>query len=109
MANATQVGGVYPNLSQGEVVYAGFRLTADKRCVLSATISPALQAGSRIDVDLPKMNRTFSFTGSGGSTPVILIPQFGTPPVYHPVRVWLRSPSAVQPDVVLTLTLTPSF
>ena len=109
MAQATQVHGLYPNLTPGELVFAGFRLTADKRCVLSATISPALQAGSRIDVDLPKMNRTFSFTGSGGSTPVIIIPQFGNPPVYHPVRVWLRSPSALQPDVILTLTLTPSF
>jgi hypothetical protein len=108
MAKATQVNGAYPNLSQDEVFYAKFGLNADKRCVLSAAITPALAAGAQIDVDLPNMARTFSFTGSGGATPTIVIPVTATAPVLHPVRIHLKSPSAVQPDVLVTLTLTPA-
>lgn len=109
MAKATQVNGVYPNVSQGEVFYAGFNLNPDKRCVLSTTIAPALGAGTQIDLDLPRMNRTFSFTGSGGSTGTIVIPGGITAPYYHPVRLRLKSPTALQPDVTVTLTLTPSL
>jgi hypothetical protein len=108
MAKAVQVNGSFPNLSQGEVFYAGFNLSADKRCVLSATIAPALGAGALIDVDLPMMNRTFAFTGSGGTTEVITVPVGNTTPAYHPVRLWLKSPTALQPDVTVTLTLTPA-
>lgn len=99
----------YPNLSEGEVFYAGFSLNADKRSVLSATITPALPAGAQIDVDLPRMARTFSFTGPGGSTATIVIPVSAAAPVYHPVRLRLKSPTALQPDVTVTLTLTPSL
>ncbi len=107
MAKASQVNGVYPNLSQGEVFYAGFSLNADKRCVLTATISPALGAGVWIDVDLPRMTRTFPFSGSGGSTETIVIPVNTTAPYYHPLWLRLKSPSTLQPDVTVTLTLTP--
>jgi len=31
-----------------------------------------------------------------------------TGPFYHPVRFRLKSPSALQPDVAVTLTLTPA-
>jgi len=109
MSKASLVNGQYPNASQGQVFYAGFNLNADKRCVLVATISPALPAGARIDVDLPRMSRTFSFTGTGSTTETIVIPVFTTAPVYHSVRVRLLSPSALQPDVTLRLNLTPSL
>ena len=109
MAKAIQVNGAYPNVSQGEVFYAGFSLNADKRCVLSATITPALPAGAQIDVDLPRMTRTFSFTGSGGPTEALVLPVNATAPYYHPVRLRLKSPAALQPDVTVTLTLTPSL
>lgn len=98
----------YPNLSEGEVVYSGFSLSVDKRCTLTAVISPALDAGNVIDLDLPLMNRTFSFTGTGGTTPVITIPMAGTAPFFHPVRLHLKSPTAIQPDVTVTLSLTPA-
>jgi hypothetical protein len=107
MAKAIQVNGSYPNYSQGEVFYAGFSLNADKRCILSAALSPALAAGAQVDVDLPLINRTFSFTGTGGSTPVIVIPVAGATPYYHPVRLRLKSPATLQPDVTVTLSLTP--
>jgi len=108
MAKATQVNGAYPNLSQDEVFYAGFSLNADKRCILSTTITPALAAGAQIDVDLPNMTRSFSFTGAGGATPVLTIPVISTAPYFHPVRIRLKSPAALQPDVIVTLTLTPA-
>ena len=107
MAKATQVNGTYPNQSQREVLYAGFSLNADKRCTLSVTIAPALAAGAQLDVDLPRMARTFSFTGTGGSTQAIIIPVSTAAPYYHPVRFRLKSPTAVQPDVTATLAFTP--
>ena len=107
MAKAAQVNGTYPNLSQGEVFYAGFSLNADKRCTLSATISPALAAGVQLEVDLPRMARTFSFSGTGGSTQAIIIPVNSAAPYYHPLRLRLKSPTAVQPDVTVTLAFTP--
>ena len=108
MSTSTLAGGLYPNLSRGEVHFAGFVLNTDKRCVLTATITPALLTGGAIDVDVPLMQRTFAFSGSGGSTEPILIPVFATAPVYHPVRILLKSPSVLQPDVTVTLTLTPT-
>ncbi|MDP1833009.1 MAG: hypothetical protein Q8K67_13200 [Geothrix sp.] len=108
MAKASLVNGSYPNVSQGEVFYAGFSLNADKRCVLNLTISPALAAGGQVDVDLSGMARTFTFTGSGGSTETIVIPVYTTAPIYHPVRLRLKSPSVLQPDVLVTLTLVPA-
>jgi len=108
MAKAVQVNGVYPNLSEDELAYSQFTLNADKRCTLSATITPALPVGTQIDVDLPGMSRTFTFTGAGGVTSTIVIPVGSTAPYLHPVRVHLKSPAAQQPDTLVTLTLTPA-
>jgi hypothetical protein len=115
MAKAVQVNTLYPsatlaypNVSEGEVFYAGFDLTADKRCTLTATIVPALGTGAEVDVDLPFMARTFSFTGSGGTTEAMVIPVNSTVPYHHPLRIRMVSPSAVQPDVTVTLSLTPA-
>jgi hypothetical protein len=108
MAKAVQVNGTYPNVSKGEVTYAGFSLNADKRYVLTATISPALAAGALVQLDLPLMGRTFAFTGSGGSTGPIVIPVNTTAPVYHPVRVRLKSPTNRQADVTMKLAFTPA-
>jgi len=110
MAKATQVNGAYPNLTPGEVFYAGFSLSADKRCTLTATIAPALGPDAKLEVDLPWMVRTFTFTGAGGTTETITIPVNSTlVPYYHPMRLHLKSPTTLQPDVVVTLTLTPSL
>jgi hypothetical protein len=108
MAKATRVNTLYPNVSAGEVFYAGFNLSADKPCTLTAAISPALGAGAQLEVDLPFMSRTFTFTGPGETTGPLIIPVSGTVPYYHPVRIRLVSPSVLQPDVTVTLTLTPS-
>ncbi len=115
MAKATQVNQpypsatlAYPNVSEGEVFYTGFNLTADKPCTLTATITPALGAGAQLEVDLPKLPRTFTFSGSGGTTDPLVIPVNGAVPFYHPVRLRLLSPSVLQPDVTVTLALTPT-
>ncbi len=110
MAKAIQVNGAYPNLTPGEVFYTGFSLNADKRCTLTATITPALGPDSKLEVDLPWMVRTFTFTGSGGATEALTIPVNSTlVPYYHPVRLRLKSPTNLQPDVVVTLALSPSL
>lgn len=109
MAKAVQVRGTYPNTSQGEVFYSGFSLSVDKRYILSVAVSPALDAASQIDLDLPQLGRTFSFTGAGGSTAALTLPVANTAPFYHPVRVRLKSPAAVQPDVSVTVSFTPSL
>lgn len=108
MAKAAQVNGTYPNLSRGELFYAGFNLNADKRCTLAATISPALGAGASIEVDMPWTLRTLSFTGAGGTTEALVIPVNNTAPYYHPLRLRLKSPATIQPDVVVTLALIPA-
>jgi hypothetical protein len=115
MANATQVKVpyptatlAYPNVSNGEVFYTGFSLTADKPCTLTASITPALQAGAQVVVDLPLLPRTFTFSGSGGTTDPLVLPVNNLVPYYHPVRIRLLSPSVLQPDVTVTLSITPS-
>lgn len=109
MTKAVQVNGAYPNVSTGEVLFGGFTVSADKRCVLSVALSPALPSGARVDVDLPMLGRTFSFTDTGSNTGAIVIPCYTTAPSFHPVRVRLISPSAAQSTTTVTLTLTPSL
>jgi hypothetical protein len=108
MANAVLVNGSYPNVSRSEVAYAGFLLSADKRYVLSATITPALGAGASLEMDLPLMARTFTFAGAGQSIGPVVIPMNGTAPYFHPVRLRLKSPSTLQPDVTVTIAFTPA-
>ena len=109
MAKAVQVNGTYPNLSTGEVLFGGFTVSVDKRCVITATLSPALPSGARVDLDLPMLGRTFSFSGAGGDTGAVVIPCYTTAPAFHPVRIRLISPDAAQPTTTVTLTLTPSL
>ena len=108
MAKAVQVGGVYPNLSQGEVFYAGFSLTVDKRYSLKATITPALSSDASLEVDLPLMGRTFTFKGAGSQVDGVVVPVYNTAPVYHPVRLRLKSATTVQPSVAVTIAFVPA-
>ena len=108
MAKAVQVGGVYPNLSQGEVFYAGFSLTVDKRYSFKATITPALGTDASLEVDLPLMGRTFTFKGAGSQVDGVVVPVYNTAPVYHPVRLRLKSPTAAQPSVAVTIAFVPA-
>jgi hypothetical protein len=115
MAKATQASSLYPNatlaypnISKGEVFYTGFNLTVDKPCTLTATITPALQTGAQVEVDLPRLPRTFTFSASGGTTDPLVLPVSSLLPYYHPVRIRLLSPAVLQPDVIVTITITPT-
>ena len=107
MAKAVQVRGVYPNNSEGEVAYASFTLSADRAFTLSVTASPALASNAQIELMLPTFQTApLTFTGSGGSQRVVLTGN-GAVPVFHPVRVRMISPTALQPDTTVTLSLVP--
>jgi hypothetical protein len=109
MAKAVQVNGAYPNLSQGEVTYAGFTLSADKRYVITVNIAPALSPDAHLDLNLPYASRPpFTFTGAGGTTEAFVLPVTNTPPFYHSVRLQVVSPTVKQPDVTVTLAFTPA-
>ena len=107
MAKAVQVRGVYPNDSEGEVAYAGFTMSADRAYTLSVTASPALAGTAELELMLPSFQSApLTFTGSGGSQRVVLSGN-STTPMFQPVRVRMVSPTAVQPDTTVTISLVP--
>jgi hypothetical protein len=107
MAKAVQVRGVYPNNAEGEVAYAGFTLSADKAYTLSITVSPALASTAQLEMMLPSFQAApLTFTGSGGSMRVVL-PGNSTTPVFQPVRMRMVSPTTLQPDTTVTVSLVP--
>jgi len=108
MSKAVQINGLYPNVSSGEIHYASFGVSVDKRYNISTTITPSLGSGAKLELAIPTIIRTFEFSGSGGSTGAIILPMNGTAPYLHPVRMRLISPSSLQPDVTVTLTFTPA-
>ncbi len=108
MANAVQVRGSYPNLSPGEVAYAGFTLSADRAYTLTVTASPALANTAQLELMMPSFQASpIFFTGSGGSQRVVLTGN-ATTPVFQPVRLRLLSPTTQQPDTTVTVSLVPT-
>jgi len=107
MAKAVQVRGVYPNNSEGEVAYAGFTMSADRAYTLSVTASPALAGTAALELMFPSFQSTpLTFTGSGGSQRIVLSGD-STTPIFQPVRMRMVSPTAVQPDTTVTISLVP--
>lgn len=105
MAGARLDGsGAYPNHSKGEVVYGRFELDQDRIYELSVASSPALPAGAEVEVHLG----TQVFRFGAGSGPV-RIPLSGSASsaVTYPVRMRLLSPTALQPDLAVTLRMAP--
>ncbi len=108
MADAVQVRGSYPNLSPGEVAYAGFTLSADRAYTLTVTASPALASTAQLELMMPSFQSSpILFTGSGGSQRVVLTGN-ATTPVFQPVRLRLLSPAVQQPDTTVTVSLVPT-
>jgi hypothetical protein len=108
MAHAVQVNGTYPNLSEGEVAYAGFTLSADGAYILTVTVSPALASTAQLELMMPTFQASpLFFTGSGGSQRVVLSGN-STTPLFHPVRLRLLSPTTQQPDTTVTVSLVPA-
>ncbi|HEX9009095.1 MAG TPA: hypothetical protein VF804_01920 [Holophagaceae bacterium] len=107
MAKAVQVRGVYPNLSEGEVAYAGFTLSADRAYTLTVSASPALGSAAHLEMVLPYyQGAPLVFSGSGGSQRIVLTGN-STTPVFQSVRMRMVSPTAVQPDTTVTISLVP--
>jgi hypothetical protein len=107
MAKAVQVRGVYPNNSEGEVTYAGFTLSNDRPYTLTVTVSPALATTAQIELMMSSFQAApMTFTGSGGSQRVVLTGS-SLAPLFQPVRVRMISPTALQPDTTVTLSLVP--
>jgi hypothetical protein len=107
MAKAVQVRGVYPNNSEGEVAYAGFTMSADRAYTLTVSASPALAGTAELELMLSSyQSAPLTFTGSGGSQRVVLAGN-STTPVYQPVRLRMLSPTALQPDTTVTISLVP--
>lgn len=107
MANAVQVRGAYPNNTNGEVAYAGFTLSADRAYTLTVTASPALASTAALELVMPAyQSAPITFAGSGGSQRLVLSGN-STTPVFQPVRLRMISPTAVQPDTTVTISLVP--
>ena len=105
MANAVQVQGAYPNISEGEVAFARFALTKDTRYNLKVVGSNGpLPAGSTIQVRFLLAGLFYTFDAS---SPVqLILPGNAITPVVYPVRIRLLSPSTVVPDFTATVQIT---
>ena len=108
MANAVQVQGTYPNVSEDEVAYARFALTKDTAYDLKVVGSNGpLPEGSRIEIRFFFAGQTFTFDGSSAAkSPRLVLPGNSTTPVVNPVRIRLLSPNAVVPNFTATIQMT---
>lgn len=119
MANATQVGGFYPNTSSGEVHWAQFTLTQNKIYDLSVTLtdgtSPLTLTNGSVEVTFlglatpdGQTQDTFTLSASTG-TPIRFTPKAsnGISTLYR-VRVRMLSPAALQPDTTVGIALVPA-
>ncbi|HQL47417.1 MAG TPA: hypothetical protein PLC09_01990 [Holophaga sp.] len=105
MAGAQADGeGRYPNHSKGEVVYGRFQLDRDRIYEISFQTDPALPAGAELELMLGAQIYRFA----PGTEPLRL-PLTGTETtlVTYPIRVRVLSPTAVQPDLQVTLRFAP--
>lgn len=108
MANAVQVQGTYPNISEGEVAFARFALTKDTAFNLKVVASNSpLPLGGKIEIRFLSLGTTFTFDGTPTADSVRIVLQGNvTTPVVNPVRIRLLSPNAVVPDFTATVQMT---
>jgi hypothetical protein len=103
MANAEQVDGAFPNVSQGEVTFSKFLLSKDTAYNLYVTTSPALPNGATIECLLDGIQ---TLTFSAGAEPVRLtLRGNGSVPILHSLRTRLKSPSLRIPETQATVHL----
>ena len=108
MANALQVQGAYPNVSEGEVAYARFALTKDTAYNLKVVGSNGpLPAGSTLEIRFlfAGLNYTFDASSAANSIRLVLSGNAATP-VVNPVRIRLLSPNTAVPDFTATVQMT---
>lgn len=108
MSKAVLVNGTYPNVSEGEVAFAGFTLSADKTYNVTVVATPPLPATAQFEVSIPTFRAIpLIFPGSGGAQRVVLVGN-ATTAVYYPIRVRLISPTILQADTTVTVSLVPT-
>lgn len=103
MAQAEELNGTFPNISQGEVGFSKFLLAKDTAYNLYVTTSPALPSGVTIECLLDGI-QTISFPQGLGSLRITLRGN-ATVPILHSVRTRVISPSLRIPDTVATVHL----
>ncbi len=108
MANAVQVQGVYPNISEGEAAFGRFTLTKDTAYNLKVVGSSGpLPAGSILEITFLSVNLTYTFDASAtGNSNRMVLPGNSTTPVIYPVRIRLLSPTNAVPDLTATVQMT---
>lgn len=108
MANAVQVHGTYPNVSEGEVAYARFALSKDTAYDVKVVGSNGpLPEGGKIEIRFLSAGVTFTFNGSSAAESArLVLPGNSTTLVVNSVRIKLVSPTAVVPDFTATVQMT---
>lgn len=113
MANATLVGSSYPNLSVDELRFGRFLQTGTKTYTFQATTSPATITGGQVEISFispaPQgtVVRTFLLSGSMGAPVSLTLEGAVGAAASHTVRLRMLSPTTVQPDTTVTLSLVP--
>lgn len=115
MSQAVAYGGIYPNTSAGEMAFARFKMLTTKPYGLSVTLTGApLVADGKVEVSFiglgtPDGNvvETYTFTQSTTlPVPISFQAITGTSSIWL-VRVRMISPTAVQPDTTVKISLVP--
>lgn len=119
MAGAVQVGGVYPNTSSKEVGWAQFTLTQNRiynlGVALSSGGSPVSLTNGQVEIAIQGLVTPDGQTeevwtlSTSTATPLRLTAKAtnGTSTTYR-VRVRMLSPTTLQPDTTVTLSLVPA-
>ncbi len=110
---------IYPNVSQGEVAYAKLSLFLDRAFIMGISTNPTLPPGAILEVAVDpaitppsasylQPQGPFLFTASNMAPVAFTLlgnPPDYTNPIWHYFRFRILSPTAVQPDVQVTVTL----
>jgi hypothetical protein len=110
---------IYPNVSQGEVAYAKLSLFTDHAFTMSITTNPPLPAGATLEVVADPaitppaaayLQPQGPFLLTAGNMGPLYFTLLGNPPdytnpIWHYFRFRILSPTAVQPDEQVTVTL----
>ncbi|HJV22648.1 MAG TPA: hypothetical protein VJ570_08120 [Holophagaceae bacterium] len=116
MAQATQVGGVYPNFSRGEIGFATFTLSAGlHRYLMDVVLPNGPLTNGQVEVTFVCTatpdgfeSSTYTFNQSTASSiPIALEGPYGDTNTWL-VRVRMLSPTTLQPDTLVKLKLVPA-
>lgn len=115
MAQAVAVGGVYDNTSRGEIQYARFSILPTRTYALSVDLPGGPLTGGQVEVTLigartpdGQMIKTYTFTQSSPSPIPFTFQAINGVPSNWMVRVRMLSPTTLQPDTTVKVSLVPA-